>query len=63
VNRAKIAATIAYTLSGMGFTQAQRLLVAEAFANDLRLTGTPRVKFLNECRTYSEQQALAEASK
>jgi hypothetical protein len=56
MSKSKIAATIAYTLDQYGFTAHERRLVAEAFATDLHLTGTPRIKFLEECRNASEQE-------
>lgn len=50
----RIAATIAYTLSERDFTPAERARVANAFADDLRLTGKRRERFLQQCRKASE---------
>ena len=55
----KVAATIAYSLDAAGFTQAQRWLIAETFANELRMTGKRRERFLIDCRKASEQNAQA----
>lgn len=48
----KIAATIAYSMDAL--TYEQRMAVAEAFANDLRLKGTRRQSFIVKCHKFSE---------
>lgn len=61
MNRKQIAATIAYTLEWQGFTLEQRLHVGEAFADDLRLKGPARRRFMRDCLRESEKQAIANA--
>jgi hypothetical protein len=54
----QIAATIAYSLDAMGFTPAERARVALTFAQDLRLTGKRRERFLEQCQKFSERPSL-----
>lgn len=52
----QIASTIAYTLDWQGFTLEQRLVVAEAFADDMRLKGKRRETFIADCYKESEKE-------
>jgi hypothetical protein len=52
----RIAATIAYSMDGLTFSQ--RMVVAEAFANDFRLTGKRRDAFIDKCKKFSETEPV-----
>jgi hypothetical protein len=52
MTQAQIAATIAYANA----TYAERMVMAEVFADALRLTGKRRMRFIFECHRESEKQ-------
>jgi len=57
MNRDKMAATIAYSMDAL--TYEQRMIVAEAFASDLRLSKKLRIKFIVDCHKVSEWDRIA----
>lgn len=52
LTQSRVAATIAYSMDDL--TLPQRMIVANAFATDWRLTGERRSKFIEACHKASE---------